>query len=301
MKNNNKSLQCRVFLSATLLALSCQSFGQTQQASVQVKPVIEQNSIVQEGTAEVAAVLSDKLHQINRALENPAAVHSYSFTAVRGQDVLLATPSAGYNKQWRAEYRVDTGEWKVKHYGSAEKIAGLKPGSQVSVCIVATPSAQFDKTDYRLVLGSFPRMRYDLHNEKDFLPIPYGFTKPEFLATQAFKEALLEASFTDSKGVALEGGVLYFVLELNSKLKIKKTLISDKEGRISDLIEFPRCEGGWLAVFVHYSNGKHTWSTRYHAGTYSAAEVLSEHLADKPHLYNFGHICNRWLSNWSRQ
>ncbi|KPB73207.1 Uncharacterized protein AC507_2069 [Pseudomonas syringae pv. maculicola] len=67
------------------------------------------------------------------------------------------------------------------------------------------------------------------------------------------------------------------------------------------LIEFKGCEGGNYADdFVHYSNGKSTWSTRYEVGKYWAENVLLKDLADKSHEYWFGHICKRWLSNWSR-
>ncbi|RMT51718.1 hypothetical protein ALP47_04888 [Pseudomonas savastanoi] len=53
--------------------------------------------------------------------------------------------------------------------------------------------------------------------------------------------------------------------------------------------------------FTHLSeNGRETWSTRYEPKKYWANNQLAEQLADKPHVYNLGLICNRWLINWSR-
>ncbi len=56
--------------------------------------------------------------------------------------------------------------------------------------------------------------------------IPYGFTKPAFLATQALTEAMLEVTFTDSKAFPLEGGVFDFELSIKhhqAKETLKKT------------------------------------------------------------------------------
>ncbi|MBM0141221.1 hypothetical protein JHZ66_20780 [Pseudomonas cannabina pv. alisalensis] len=141
----------------------------------------------------------------------------------------------------------------------------------------------------------------ELHASFAFLDAPSSLARWGLWSTY-FTKAMLEATFTDSKGIALEGGVLDFTLEFPVKEdKIEKRQISDSAGKIMHLIEFKGCEGGNYADdFVHYSNGKSTWSTRYEVGKYWAENVLLKDLADKPHEYWFGHICKRWLSNWSR-
>lgn len=93
-----------------------------------------------------------------------------------------------------------------------------------------------------------------------------------------------------------------FELEPHEGLEaITKSFTSDSEGRISELIEFERCERGKYADnFVHKHNGRNTWSTQYLVGKYVAVNVLLGSMADKPHVYDFGHICKRTLINWSR-
>ncbi|RMS80912.1 hypothetical protein ALP59_03316 [Pseudomonas savastanoi] len=131
--------------------------------------------------------------------------------------------------------------------------------------------------------------------------IPYGFTKPAFLATQALTEAMLEVTFTDSKAFPLEGGVFDFELSIKHH-QANGQYTSDSSGKIIQRVTFKRCEGGLLADnFTHLSeNGRETWSTRYEPKKYWANNRLAEQLADKPHVYNLGLICNRWLINWSR-
>ncbi|NAS98457.1 hypothetical protein CU664_16905 [Pseudomonas syringae pv. actinidifoliorum] len=288
-------------MSGLLLAMSYHAMAQVEVSPVASHQPTTQEQAVQNQSRSTPVMLSDKIHQIASNLENTSAVHQYSFTVVRGQNVLITTPDTDYDQKWRLEYQVDGGEWQPKRHSSAERIEGLNPGSQVNIRIVATDGARFDTADYSVVFGSFPYMRYDLHHEEGFRLIPYGFTKPAFLATQALTEAMLEVTFTDSKAFPLEGGVFDFELDIKHH-QDNGRYISDSSGKIMHRVAFKRCEGGWLANnFTHLSdNGRETWSTRYEPIKYWAKNILAEQLADKPHIYNLGLICNRWLINWSR-
>ncbi|AQX62445.1 hypothetical protein CVE34_10145 [Pseudomonas syringae pv. actinidiae] len=288
-------------MSGLLLAMSYHAMAQVEVAPVAGHQPTTQEQAVQNQGRSTPVMLSDRIHQIASNLENTSAVHQYNFTAVRGQNVLITTPDTDYDQKWRLEYQVDGGEWQPKRHSSAERIEGLNPGSQVNIRIVATDGARFETADYSVVFGSFPHMRYDLHHEEGFRLIPYGFTKPAFLATQALTEAMLEVTFTDSKAFPLEGGVFDFELDIKHH-QDNGRYISDSSGKIMHRVAFKRCEGGWLANnFTHLSdNGRETWSTRYEPIKYWAKNILAEQLADKPHIYNLGLICNRWLINWSR-
>ncbi|MEO6677768.1 MAG: hypothetical protein ABIO21_10360, partial [Pseudomonas sp.] len=66
--------------------------------------------------------------------------------------------------------------------------------------------------------------RYDLHDEPGVIRIPSGRTEPGWLATQVYKEALLEVKFTDTKGTALEGAIADFLLRMD-KHEIKEPII----------------------------------------------------------------------------
>ncbi|PBK53896.1 hypothetical protein C6380_17665 [Pseudomonas syringae pv. actinidiae] len=288
-------------MSGLLLAMSYHAMAQVEVAPVAGHQPTTQEQAVQNQGRSTPVMLSDRIHQIASNLENTSAVHQYNFTAVRGQNVLITTPDTDYDQKWRLEYQVDGGEWQPKRHSSAERIEGLNPGSQVNIRIVATDGARFETADYSVVFGSFPHMRYDLHHEEGFRLIPYGFTKPAFLATQALTEAMLEVTFTDSKAFPLEGGVFDFELDIKHH-QDNGRYISDSSGKIMHRVAFKRCEGGWLANnFTHLSdNGRETWSTRYEPIKYWAKNILAEQLADKPLIYNLGLICNRWLINWSR-
>ncbi|KPW37525.1 hypothetical protein ALP45_02966 [Pseudomonas coronafaciens pv. atropurpurea] len=299
MKNKRSKVR-RVLLSGLLLAISWHAIAQVDETSASIEQPPQLRQAVPDANGSTPVMLSDKLHQINNSLESTTAVHQYDFTAVRGQNVLITAPDSDYNQKWKLEYQVEGGEWQPKRHNGAEKVTGLNAGAQVSVRILATDGAVFDSTGYRVVFGSFPHLNYDLHHEAGFRLIPYGFTDPPFLATHALTEAMLESTFTDSKAFPLEGGVMGFFLEVENDGDM--TYTSDSSGKIMQLIKFGQCEGGTLADnFTYYSeNGRETWSTRYQVKSYRANNVLPEQLADKPHTYNFGHVCKRWLTNWSR-
>lgn len=264
-------------------------------------PAFAQTAAVE--NTDQATVLEDRVHFLSGELENPHAVHHYRFTALRGQDVLLTTlNSVTYGQQWRLEYRIDSGEWKAKSGSGPQKLQGLAVGATVEVKVLAVDGVQPQTISYNLVFGSYPHMRYDFHHQKDFLPIPHGRTKPEFLATQALTEAMLDVTFTDNKGHPLEGGVVAFTFLPNVELKeTTEFYLSDRDGKVKELIRFNACEGGVYAEpFVHVNGGRNTWATRYKVGVYQAVNFLPGAIADKPHTFFFGHICKRWLINWSK-
>lgn len=293
MMNKNKK-RLNLWLAGVLTATALPAFAQTGSLNPANQPPVQ---------ASMTTVLEDRVHLLKHELESVTAVHHYTFTAVRGQTVLLAIPDVrSYGKQWRLEYRTDGGEWKAKQWNGPEKMERLAPGTTVEVRVMAAEGVQFDKAPYELAFGSYPHMHYDFHHEKGFMPIPHGLTEPAFLATQALTEALLEVSFTDSKKHPLEGGVVAFTFNPNGSVKPTTTpYTSGSDGKISELIKFSGCEGGSYAQpFVHVKNGRNTWATRYKTGEYKVLNVLPGSHADKPHVYNFGHICKRWLINWSK-
>lgn len=298
--DNNKSATGRLLLSGLFLAMSCHAFAQGESGVEGVAPDAQQETPTLRAETPGVVVLSDKIHDITQTLENTSAVHQYSFTAIRGQNVLLATPGSQYDKFWKVEYQVDGGEWKRKPYAGAYNISDLNPGSQVNVRVLAVDGANFESTKYRIVLGSFPHMNYDLLDEQGILPISAFQQDVEaFLATQAFKEVTLEATFTDSKAYPLEGGQLFFSLDTGAGQGIDEIFSSDKDGKISQLIEFRLCEGGALAkdIYEHTGKTRLTWSTRYQKRYYNAKNILAGRLEDKPHTFTLGHLCKRWLTN----
>lgn len=271
--------------------------------AIQVFAQADQLNGPQAMDAPVATTLEDKVHLLDNVLDSTSAVHHYSFTAVRGQDVVLSILNPlTYGKGWRLEYRIDGAEWKIKKWNWTEKFQKLAPGATVEVRVMAVEGVRNDKVAYRIGLGSFPHMRYDFHHQEGFLPIPIGRTKPAFLATQAMTEAMLEVSFNDSSGHPVEGGVVEFTFRPSGQKENERTAFytSDSKGKVLELVKFSGCtEGHYADPFIHVSGGRNTWATRYETGDYHALNVLAGTQADKPHQYDFGHICKRWLINWS--
>ena len=204
---NNKRHSGGMLVSALFLAMSCHALAQNESGQGSTGQASSQVSSELSTDTQNAVELSDKIHQISQTLYSVSTVHHYSFTALRGQNVLLTTPGSHYNKLWTVDYQVDDSAWTPKRHSGAERISGLKPGAQVKVRVRAVDGVGFEKAEYKIVFGSFPHMRYDLHNEKGILEISAIQKNREgFFATQGFKEATLEASFTDSKAYPLEGG-----------------------------------------------------------------------------------------------
>lgn len=299
MKNKDKNYWS--VLPVLLLAASLQCSAQN--GNVVETPASPAESGADTLAAAPATILSDRVHQLTASLEGSGAVHNYSFTSVRGQNVLLATPDTdGFNIKWRMEYRTGSNDWTFKRYRGPQVFNSLQPGAVIEVRVTAVPGAVFDKADYKMVFGSSPHMNYDLHHEEGLLRVPYGLTRPPFLATQAIKQTLLDVRFTDSKGYPLEGGVAYFELKFQRpKNEIYRVITSDSSGGAKEMLDIGTCIGGDPAgYFTHRQNGRNTWATRYITGKYFAKNVLLEELANKPHIYDFGHICKRTLVNWSR-
>lgn len=246
--------------------------------------------------------LSDKLHQITQTLTNTASVHHYSFVSVRGQDVMLGTPELKtFNKVWKLEYQVDGGKWELKRHTTPNAHRGLNPGAVVNVRITAVEGAKVESAPYKIVLGSYPHMSYDLHHEEGLLRFPYDFESPFFIATQAVEKALLEVKFWDSKNAPLEGGVLNFDFKHHGPISLGPiTLTSESNGKATRLLEFGKCEGGDPAknFTENQATGRAVWATRYKTGRYIGVNVLLENLADKPHEFRLGHVCRRFLVNW---
>lgn len=114
---------------------------------------------------------------------------------------------------WKVEY-YENGGWHT-HNLETKVFSNLTPGAEVIIRV--TPREQTNATNiaYTLNFGSYPVLKkYDLHGEPGVIRIPSGYSQPGWLATQVYKEALLEVTFTDTKGAPLEGGIAYFSLPL---------------------------------------------------------------------------------------
>lgn len=241
-------------------------------------------------------ILQDKFHRMNDSLTSRSPDHYYGFVSQRGQDVLLAFPGGDPSKQaWKAEY-YENGQWNAQNMES-KVFSNLAPGAEVIIRVTPRNPANKANIAYALNFGSNPVLKkYDLHDEPGVIRIPSGYTSPSWLATQAYKEVLLEVKFTDSKDAPLEGGLAYFALSFDSKKPIELSLVSDRNGSASQRIELGRCYGGKQALdFVHKQKGFNTWRSHYQVGAYVILNRSLGTPASKPHVFYLGHICTQKL------
>lgn len=177
---------------------------------------------------------------------------------------------------------------------STKVFSSLAPGAEIIIRVTPRNPDNKQPVNYALAFGSYPVLqKYDLHDEPGVIRIPVGRTVPDWLATQVYKEALLEVKFTDTKGAPLAGGLAVFLLRFrDDDLTIERKLISGSDGSASQLIDIGRCDGGFEALeFEHVQRGFNTWKTHYKVGGYHVMNVLSG--SDTPHLFYLGHICSQ--------
>jgi len=130
------------------------------------------------------------------------------------------------------------------------------------------------------------------------LRIPYGYAYPEWLPTQAYKQARIEVQFTDTSGSPLEGAKAGFGLNFDGAYResISFHLFSNIEGKASRLVEFGRCEGGAQAWdFLEYSRGyNNVWRSYYRTGYYVVRNSMLD-VSVNSGGYNLAHICRQQL------
>jgi len=242
----------------------------------------------------VFSVLADKVHDVSARLNSSASEHYYGFTALRGQDVLLDMKGQQHIK---VERHVG-GTWTSVTDLGRNTLRGLTPGEEIIIRVTHNQAMPYTDGQYSLVLGSYPVLKeFKFHDEETVLRIPYGHAYPEWLPTQAYRQARIEVRFTDTTGAALEGGLADFVLGFGGyRAPIHVVLSSNNEGKASQLIEFGPCEGGAQARdFVNYSGGyNNTWRSYYRVGSYV---IFDSRLGVpvNPEGYKLAHICYQKL------
>ncbi|MFK3797772.1 hypothetical protein [Pseudomonas sp. NPDC088444] len=240
--------------------------------------------------------LSDQIHVLQNRLVSSTAAHYYTFTATRGQRVLLSYPNGLPQTSFKVEY-LSGNKWEPL-VGGSKTFSGLGAAGSVIARVVSGSNASDASTSYKIVFGSFPVLKkYELKDEVGVNRIPTGHTHPSWLWTQGYNEANLEAHFTDSVGAPLKGAMGRFILNLQeSRVKtVVEEVISGGDGKIEQVVRFDRCSGGHEARdYVSYDRGANTWRSYYYVGGYTflnallGAEAQAEANAD---VRLFGHIC----------
>jgi hypothetical protein len=118
----------------------------------------ENISEVHEDGEIVLTVLADQTHVLEAVLISKTAVHYYSFTSVRGQDVIVTgVPETSGASFWTLEY-FDGVRWLEKPE-SEEKFSSLMPGTEVLVRVSHRHDVSFSERPYHLAVGSYPVLK----------------------------------------------------------------------------------------------------------------------------------------------
>lgn len=251
--------------------------------------------VVQEVSEPRFTVMLDKLHWVVEKLTARHPVHYYGFVSHRGQDVLLYAPIGDpATNEWKTEY-YENGEW-VAQTLNTKIFKDLAPGAEVIIRITSRNSLVESGLPYTVSFGSYPILKsYELLDEPGVIRIPSGYTEPQWLATQIYKETVLEVRFSDTKDTPLEGGMAILDLSFGEKdTSIKRILVSGVDGFASERIEFGRCYGGTEAQdFVHAQRGFNTWRSNYKAARYFVSNFSLGPVTATPHIFYMGHICTQ--------
>jgi hypothetical protein len=309
--NKHAKLALSKIASSVVLALSCQAASAVEiwpdlTGVGEFAPVVQETSKVlapQELAGPVYTDLADKLNHLESSLASTTDVHYYSFTALRGQKVIVAwKEGVAVPPNVQFEY-FDKGGWNIKQLGGRYVFSEIKPGQALKIRLSqkqGLPFAQGQK--YDIFFGSYPVLKkYALKDEAGVLKIPAGYSDLRWDTVQAYTDVTMEAFFTDTKNAPLEGAVARLKLELNeSRIPlINSDAESDSAGRISQLVNMGRCVGGFEAKdFTRYDHGHNTWRTYYYKGSWLIYNRLLGNqslLESFPDQGTIGHICKHRL------
>jgi hypothetical protein len=149
-------------IATTAESASAMSFfdAEDYQKRVSAKMEIEKTEGAAAPAEPLPTVLADGLNKIVDTLENPEDVKYYSFSAIRGQKVMIREVHLPPEKSpWKIEYKIDQ-DW-IKIHSSASYISpALTPQQQVLVRVSKDLSGATQPVKHYVIeIGSAPYLR----------------------------------------------------------------------------------------------------------------------------------------------
>ncbi|WP_426140563.1 hypothetical protein [Pseudomonas sp. DWP3-1-2] len=241
--------------------------------------------------AEPPVVLPDKLNGISGFLQNDDDVKYYSFTAMRGQNVMFRdTRPASWSLGVDYEYKAGDVWQRLPGHG-VHIFDSLTPGDDVLIRVFKRPNSNTVSRAYDFRFGSAPyRATADLiRSDAQGLPLYAGIF-------QAFREVNWSIYIHDSTGQPLEGA--------RASIKVgvveETAVYTAADGRVALTIALPACEGSMVSSSFSTGSGslKRWWNLRYNPGRL-VAKLEDDDSGSKwnPGTIDstFGHICKQWL------
>lgn len=278
-------------LTASLLLALSGLYGSTVLATPVCDPDAGQQANILEGESnkEPTAVLTettdiqitdlpDKINRVFDKLENAGDVKYYSFTALRGQKVMINDVlQEADGSYFKIEYNV-TGNWQPvpKPFITPPLTIGQKV--QLRVSHPAGVPYQSDKY-FHIDFGSAP-YAHNVRIETE------GPTTGTYFWTSTFRERIMWATnIRDSTGQLLEGATVDFVIntdDQNPSYEVRSRRVT-VTGGIVEYVSFPDCSGRHVtAPFNEVNYGITTWQAAYNSGHWHVSVRGNPHTGISP-------------------
>ncbi|MCD5970359.1 hypothetical protein [Pseudomonas quasicaspiana] len=273
---NNCTLKRTMLTTSLFLALSG-----VNSSTVLAKPVDDPDTIQQANTLEgesdkesTAALtettdvqitdLPDKINRVFDKLEGAGDVKYYSFTALRGQKVMINEVLQGAEvSYWKIEYNL-AGNWQTVPKYESLITASLTVGQKVQIRVAHPTGVPIQPGKYfHIDFGSAP-YAHNVRIETE------GPTTGTYFWTSTFRERIMWATnIRDSTGQLLEGATVDFVINTDDqnpaeKVRSRRVTVT---GGIVEYVSFPACNGRHMTTpFTEVNYGITTWQAAYNSG-----------------------------------
>ncbi|MFJ3484149.1 hypothetical protein ACIPL1_12320 [Pseudomonas sp. NPDC090202] len=250
---------------------------------------------VNAGTQSAPAVnpqiveLPDKLNTVIGTLDSDDDVKYYSFTALRGQKVMIHDAQRGTKgSQWKIEYKID-GDWKPVPTFDSYISAKLQPQQPILMRIsraggIVLPPGQ----RFHVEFGSAPFTSHTrVSGDADQFAI--------YFSTHKFRHQVeWVAVIQDSTGHPVEGATVEFSMTMDH-LGASPTVISKRttgpSGGLAETLKLNDCQGTKTSQpFVGVYDFKTKWQVSYNTGHWHISVQGNKSTGVRP--VPLAHICS---------
>lgn len=208
--------------------------------------------------------LPDKINSVFDKLENAGDVKYYSFTALRGQKVMINDVLRGAEgSYWKIEYNI-TGNWQPAPTFEPLITPSLTAGQKVQIRISHPVGVPVQSNKYfQIDVGSAP-YAHTIRIETE------GPKTGSYFSTSTFRDRIMWATnIRDSTGQLLEGATVDFVINTDdqnpsNEVRSRRVTVT---GGIVEYVSFPACSGRHVTTpFTGVYDFIRKWQATYNTG-----------------------------------
>ncbi|WP_397449314.1 hypothetical protein [Pseudomonas sp. NA-150] len=211
--------------------------------------------------------LPDKLNTITDSLENDQDVKYYSFTAVRGQKVMIHEIRLPNElSPWKIEHKVDQ-DWYLMPSIGSHITSTLVPQQKVQVRVSRNPAVlRQPGQSYKIEFGSAPRLtKHNIIKDGDRYNIYFG--QALFINKVEWSTHVIDSTGHPIEGVTVE---LNFDLDQHAPFtNVVDKRVSNQSGFIWSTFNLGACIGkNTTKPFVGVFDFRTKWQLTYNTGYY---------------------------------